>query len=112
MQIKLFERTNGKCPVYEYISNLNEEDQDKIDYKIEMLEKYGLQQLLRTEDVKKIEKKYKIYELRPYGYRITFTKVDDIYWLLHGFSKKTNKTPKKEIDKAINIKKQLLEQLQ
>ena len=42
-----------------------------------------------------------IWELRPLSNRILFAIYDkDSYILLHHFVKKTNKTPKKEIDKA------------
>lgn len=42
-----------------------------------------------------------IYELRPIRDRILFfTMQDGVYILLHQFMKKTQKTPKKEIEKA------------
>lgn len=46
--------------------------------------------------------KDEIFELRPGKNRILFFSVtsDNKFILLHGFKKKTQKTPKKEIEKA------------
>jgi phage-related protein len=42
-----------------------------------------------------------IWELRPISERILFAAwVDDAFVLLHSFAKKTQKTPKREIDQA------------
>lgn len=52
-------------------------------------------------------KKNKIYELRPNKTRILyfFKNERQEYVLLHAFTKKSQKTPKEEIEKAIREKK-------
>ena len=52
-------------------------------------------------------KKNKIYELRPDNTRVFYFFMDanKKYVLLHAFTKKTQKTPKDEIEKAIKEKK-------
>ena len=64
-----------------------------------------------------IDKKYKnaikpmgdkIYELRPKNYRVFFFFFyNDTIYLLNGFEKKTNKTPKNELDIARKYKKEI-----
>ena len=54
-----------------------------------------------------------IWELRPNRYRILyFYHKDDTYVILHHFLKKTNKTPKFEIEKAIKEKNEYVRQKQ
>ncbi|MFC1622790.1 type II toxin-antitoxin system RelE/ParE family toxin [Patescibacteria group bacterium] len=38
-------------------------------------------------------------------YRFFGASIKGIYWILHGFIKKTQKIPKKEIDKAVTRKR-------
>lgn len=71
---------------------------------IERLRDYELQSLLRTQDVKKI--KDGLFELRVsydgQEFRIFFCTYKARYWLLHGFIKKQQQTPLKEIETAEN----------
>lgn len=87
-----------------FMETLNEKEQEKV--------QYGLL-LLKTQD--RLPKKFVklirdgIYELRTeYGgniYRVFFIFDDGkIVVLFNGFQKKTQKTPTKEIDKALKIK--------
>ena len=88
------------------MSTLKEKEQEKV--------QYGLL-LLKTQDrlSKKFVKYIKdgIYELRTeYGgniYRVFFIFDDgNVVMLFNGFQKKTQKTPEKEINKAIQLKKE------
>lgn len=81
-EIKFYEDKNGRSEVYEYI---------------EMLSKNGLN--LSEPFLKKIDKE--IWELRPLRNRILFASLyNNKFILLSIFMKKTQKTPKREIEKA------------
>jgi phage-related protein len=51
-----------------------------------------------------------IWELKPGDYRLLFA-IDDNYIILTFFVKKTNKTPKREIERAKNEYKKYLDEL-
>ena len=92
---------SGRSPVEEGIDDLSLPDQAKIYAYIEKLEEFGYR--LGVPFVKSIEGKIK--ELRipvsPGQYRIFFFfHCREDFFLLHGFLKKTQKTPLKEIDVA------------
>ena len=109
MEIELYERMRGDCPVGKFISDLPLNHQKKVYKKIERLKEDGLHLSLRTKIVKKLGRN--IYELiinyDGMFYRILFTIIKDAYWLISAFKKKSNKTPSRELAKAIKIKKQL-----
>ena len=74
---------------------------ERVAYVIALLEKYGFQinQNYKNNTIKKLDKE--LYELRTNDIRI-FLYYDgfDLFVLLHGFIKKTQKTPINEIRKA------------
>ena len=93
--------------VNRYVETLSIDDEAKIKQAISFLENYG--PFLRSPFVKKIEKS--LFELRIIGqnsYRIFFTFKNKIYYLVHIFKKKSQKTPKKEIKLALDRIKQLI----
>ena len=104
-----YETRDGKSPVEEFIESLDTETQDKFILKQQLLEDLGPQ--LRYPHTDHIEEG--IFELRFkgkegqirvlffffYGKRIIFT---------HGFIKKTQKTPRKEIGIAKERRKDFL----
>lgn len=73
------------------------------------LRKYGLKinNKFSPEAIKYL--KAGLYELRPGNYRIFFTikKSENSFYILHGFKKKSNKTPQKELIKARNYVKEI-----
>lgn len=102
--IEIYETSNGKSEVKEYIFELQKKNnkESKIKFKkiiayIRMLKEEGLS--LGEPYIKHIEGK--IWELRPLRDRILFAShIDNKFILLSIFMKKTQKTPKKEIEKA------------
>lgn len=107
---------NGKSEINEYIQKLAKERNVNKDTKIKfekiiaylnLLEKNGLG--LKEPYIKYIGNS--IWELRPLRYRILFAKVkNNKFILLSYFIKKTQKTPKREIEKALkNLKKYKIE---
>jgi len=107
MDVNFYQRKRGDYPVKNFI---NELDDAKLRVKIlddlNSLEKYGYQQLLKTRDAKKLKGYKNLYELitnhRNLYSRIFFSILKNKIWLLHGFLKKTNKTPLREINNALN----------
>ena len=93
-----YESPGGRFPVEEFISSLTEETQDKFLYKKELLEYFGPK--LREPHTKSIG--CGIFELRFKGkegqIRVLFFFYHKRHIILaHGFSKKTRRTPRKEI---------------
>lgn len=99
---------NGKSDIIEYLDKLKIKSEkskeariirNKILSYIKSLELYGTR--VGEPIVKHIEDD--IWELRPLNNRIFFFYFkDNKFILLHHFIKKTNKTPKKEIEEAKN----------
>lgn len=69
---------------------------------LDMLEKYGfrINEEFKSETIKSFGND--LWEIRAFNVRIFFTyhKENQTIWLLHGFIKKSQKTPKKEIKQA------------
>ena len=103
-KIEFYEDKNGKSEIYKYIKKLNNNKSKenriklkKIKAYMEMLSIYGLN--LSEPYIKKIDNE--IWELRPLKDRILFASLhNNKFILLSVFTKKTQKTPKKEIEKA------------
>lgn len=108
-KIILYKNASGKEIVGDFIDSFSNNVVDKIRSDIKLLKEYGLS-LLSTSKVKKISGIYNLYELRiktSVQIRLFFVYVPpDIFLILHGFIKKTNKTPLKELKTVINRKKE------
>ena len=102
--IEIYETKNGKSEIKEYIKKLQENNNksdkikiNKIIAYIRMLKEQDLS--LGTPYIKHIDNE--IWELRPLRNRILFAyHVENKFVLLSVFMKKTQKTPRKEIQKA------------
>lgn len=103
-EIHFYSEKGGSSPVADYIRDLKKKnDKDsriklhKIQDYINALSEYGLQ--LREPYIKHLDGE--IWELRPLRDRILFVAwYNGGFVLLHHFIKKTQKTPRKEIEKA------------
>lgn len=103
-EVHFYRDKSGKEPVAEYLSELaGRKDKDsrikltKIRDYIKMLSLYGVQ--AGEPYIKHLDGE--IWELRPLRDRILFVAwLNGSYVLLHHFMKQTQKTPKREIDKA------------
>jgi phage-related protein len=93
-KIEYYEDNRGKRPVEEYLDSLPVAKKANIFRVFDLLTEFGIQ--LGQPYVKHIENK--IWELRPGSSRILyFIHTGKKFVLLNGFTKKTRKTPKKEI---------------
>ncbi len=108
-EIIYYEEKN-KSPVVDFISERSAKEQAKILRDIDLLEEFGL--LLGMPYLRKIVNS-DLWELRiKLGsniFRIFFKDVESKYILLHGFQKKGDKTPKREISIALKRLKIYLE---
>lgn len=111
-EIEFYTNQNGKCDISDFIDELDSKAETNKDARvqlrqvlfcIDMLSRNGNN--LSTNIAKHINDE--IWELRPGKNRVLyFFQKNDKYVLLHHFVKKTQKTPKKEIEKA---KKEMLD---
>jgi len=107
-KVILYSTSQGNVPIEKYLENLQEKGKQKdlinINHYIKELKHHGFGLNQRMSNAyKEIDANNKIYELRPKKYRIffIFIKGEDMFVLLHAFTKKSRKTPKKEIKRAI-----------
>ena len=107
MNIEYYTKENGSVPVRDYIMDLNYKFRAKVALEISLLEKYGM--ALKLPYVRSIKgKKYnKLFELRiKFSSDISrvfyFCNYNNTFILLHGYTKKTNKTDKNELDIALS----------
>jgi phage-related protein len=104
--VEFYTTEDGKSELWDFLDNLQQKSlkskdariqHKQISMYIQLLEDYGTQ--LGENITKHLEDD--IWELRPGNNRILyFYHKDDTYVLLHQFRKKTNKTPRREIEKA------------
>jgi phage-related protein len=99
--IILYESTHGEKPVETFITTLDEKTQNKIARTFDHLEEFGIH--LGPPHLKKLTGT-SLWELRILGsdsIRIFYiTLSEKTFLLLHGFKKKQQKTPRKEINHA------------
>lgn len=108
-QVEYYKKENGEIPVLEYLLTLDAKIRAKAFSEIELLQKHGIN--LREPYTKSIKgNKYKnLFELRVKFSTNTsrifyFTYEHNTFVLLNGFTKKSDATPQKELDKAIKYK--------
>lgn len=103
----------GEQPVLDYIKSLKEKNTkdsriklNKIDDYLQILSRFGT--MAGEPYIKHLDGE--IWELRPLRDRILFVGIEgQTFVLLHTFVKKTQKTPKREIEKAKREYKDLIE---
>lgn len=105
--IRFYRDPNGVQPAKEYLRALQSQhgkaariQARQIASYIQLLADQGLS--LNKRFIDKVNEKYNIWELRPGCNRVFFVAwINGMFVLLHAFPKKTQKTPKAEIDRAI-----------
>lgn len=112
--IEFYESSTGKSPVWDFFEELRckstNDKNARIQFQqmglyMQLLQEHGFQ--LSNTIIKHIQDD--IWELRPGNNRILyFYFKNKTFVLLHVFRKKTQKTPKREIEKAIIAKKDYL----
>jgi phage-related protein len=111
--VELYEKIDGKVPVLDFILSLNPKQQAKIYREIDLLEKFGNELHYPHVDIVQGKKYDGLWELRielaSNIFRIFyFLPQNNKVILLHGIVKKKPKTPKKELDTALERMKEYL----
>ena len=108
-QVEYYKKENGIIPAIDYLLSVDAKMRAKAFSEIELLEKHGLE--LREPYVKPIKGTlYKgLFELRvKFASNISrifyFTYRQKTFVLLHGFTKKTENMPHRELDRALRYK--------
>ena len=103
--ITFYKTANGKCPIEEFLDSLPDKDAQKVTWVLSLIE-----------DLEKVPASYfkklvgtEIWECRAGRYRVLcFIEGKSVIVLTHGFMKKSQKTPKAEIERAETYRKDLL----
>jgi len=108
--IQAYQDTRGRRPANEFLDTLPPKDRARVIRTIELLRTYGIE--LGMPHTRHVVGK--LWELRvPAGrlnYRLLcFAYIGRRFVLLHGFRKKTRKTPRQEIETALSRMNELLE---
>jgi len=109
-----FYSKNDHSPLFEFFKSIPKKDAAKIYKEIDMLQEFGLS--LGMPYIKKLVNCNGLWELRvkhsTNNYRVLyFTVKNSKIVLLNAFLKKTQKTPKKELDKAVTYMNDYLERI-
>lgn len=105
-KVNFFQTSRGNYPVKDFIEEQDKSIQTKTARSIRLLIDYG--PFLKPPDIKKLQDK--LYELRVPGksaIRIFYTVIGGEYYLVHGFKKKSQKTPGKELKVALQRVKEI-----
>ncbi len=91
----------------DFLKKLSYDDRVKLSYRMASIQKYGLPVAIRQKWVKKLDSN--LYEIRSQYFsniqRAIYFHVDhNNYFITHGFTKKSNKTPIRELNRAKNIR--------
>ena len=102
-----YTRPNGHNEFEEFYNSLPVKNRNKLRATIEMIEEAGIQAAIQLEWVKKLDSE--INEIRSkvssnIQRALYFHVKNNQYIITHGFTKKTQKTPIKEIERAKQIK--------
>jgi phage-related protein len=107
-QIEFYEDNSGRSEVWKFLEELRKKAKSNKDARIQFKQISFYIELLQNNGnclPENISKRLydNIWELRPGNNRVLyFYYRNNTYVLLHCFRKKTQKTPKREIEKAIN----------
>jgi phage-related protein len=112
--LEFFEKTNGTCPVEDFLKTLDVKTHQKAMAVFELIETLKLipkkffKKLVGTDDLWEIRIEFKS---NIYRFLCVLHK-GHLVVLTHGFQKKTDKTPTGEIKLAEQYKKEYLERMQ
>ena len=109
--VEFYSDRDNSSPVWDWYETLDDKTKAKLIWTFQLLETNGIE--VGMPYIKPLEDK--LYEVRAEVNRnairvIYFLYTDRRFILLHGFHKKTQKTPKKELEKAKKYLQDFLEQ--
>lgn len=101
-EIKFYKTQSGKIPIKEFLDSLPSKHAQKVTWVLELVEKLDqvpvqyFKKLKSTDDIWEVRARISSDSFRLLG----FIDNDEFVILTNGFSKKSQKTPKQEIDLA------------
>lgn len=104
-KIEFYEKENGEIPIKQFLDSLPYKHKAKAFWEIDLLKEYGTEikepysKAMSGEDYKGIWE-LRIKFARDISRIFYFMPAGDTFILLHGFLKKTEETPKREIEVA------------
>jgi phage-related protein len=100
-EIIYYKKSSGKVPVIDYIKSQEIERANKILNALRLLKEFGISESLLDARKLKGERNKGLYELKIDSSRIIyFLQTDRKFVLVHAFTKKSDKTPKIELEIA------------
>lgn len=107
LEFEFYTRPNGHTEFVEYLDSLDVKAKAKLLARINMVATYGLSAGIQHNWVKPLEKN--LYEIRSRvsnnQQRGLYFHVDGVHYVItHGFTKKTQKTPPREINHAKELR--------
>jgi phage-related protein len=111
-EILFYHLESGRCPVEEFLDKLTDKQFEKVAFVLDLIEQLNI---IPEEYLKKLKGSDDIWEIRvQYGSNIFrllgFFEANNIVILNHAFTKKTQKTPRREIDIAEKRKRDYLKE--
>jgi phage-related protein len=109
MKVTFYQTSSGRVPVREFIDSLSIQDQAKFWAVYKFIQENGLD----CPNVQFRQLKGKLWEIKfssvGVGYRIAYVLIErDLMVWLHAFKKKTQQTPKNDLDMAVKRMKEVL----
>lgn len=107
MNIELLELRNGRCPVAEFLDNLELKAKKKVLRTLELIDSYPTSASGKAGLIRKMSgyERFNLFEIRisyqKIKYRIFYCFHASTCFLVHAFKKTTKKTPLKEIQIAV-----------
>lgn len=101
-ELKFYTTSSGKIPVKEFLDSLNSKHAQKVAWVLELVERLDqvpaqyFKKLKSTDDIWEVRARIGSNSFRLLG----FIDDDEFVLLTNGFAKKSQKTPKQEIDLA------------
>lgn len=109
-RVEFYATASGKSPVLGFLATLPAAERAVVRRTIELLIEFGV--LLRGPHARPIKGHRKLWELRAGPNRLFyFAHVGRTFIILHGFRKKSRKTPRKEIATAERYLREFLERV-
>lgn len=102
-----YTRPNGHNEFEEFYNSLPIKDRNKLRAKIDMIEEAGIQASIQLEWIKKLDSEINEIQSKVSSNiqrALYFHVKNNQFIITHGFTKKTQKTPTKEIERAKQIK--------
>ena len=107
-QVEFYADPRGKSPVVDFINGLPVQDRVRVRNALRLLREFGI--LLRLPHARPISGQPKLWELLAGGVRLFyFAHAGRRFIVLHGFRKKSAKTPAREIATAVRRMSRFLE---